>query len=164
MKIARIITITAAVGAAMGMTTQAEAAKRRPAGSIGLESCAYPALPACTYMGSGTDTYVLWGTPVPWFTPIKVYGLRAADPSVGLCFGKIVTETLHVALNPAPSTRDRRIDQEFERRVLTSGANGRGSTANHLPVNIDAVPKIRRASFLSSWGHAADIRTYFQRT
>jgi hypothetical protein len=76
----------------MGMTTQAEAAKRKPAGYIELTGCARWVPPACIVMGSGPDTYVLYGSPIPipWYTRIKVYGVRAADPSVGLCWGKQV--------------------------------------------------------------------------
>ena len=92
MTIARIIAITAVVCAAIGMTTNAEAAKRKPAGFIELTGCARWAPPACTVMGSGPDTYVLYGSPImiPWQRRITVYGIRAADPSVGLCWGKQV--------------------------------------------------------------------------
>jgi len=59
MTIARIIAITAVVCAAMGMTSQAEAAKRVPAGYIVLDGCAHWVPLACTVKGSGPDTYVL---------------------------------------------------------------------------------------------------------
>ena len=53
MTIARIVAITAVVCAAMGATTQADAAKRKPAGSVELDGCAYWVPLACTVMGSG---------------------------------------------------------------------------------------------------------------
>jgi hypothetical protein len=85
--IARIIAITAVVCAAMGMTTQAEAAKRAriPAGHIALKGCAYWAPVACTVMGSGSDTYVLHGSFVPWHTPIIVLARKTGN--VGFCYG-----------------------------------------------------------------------------
>jgi hypothetical protein len=85
MRIARIIAITAVVCAAIGTTTQAEAAKRKiPPGSIQLEGCAYW-MPLCgTVMGSAPNIYVL-SPSVPWNTPITVFG-RRAGPS--LCWGQ----------------------------------------------------------------------------
>jgi uncharacterized membrane protein len=86
MTIARIIAITAVVCAAMGMTTQAEAAKRKiPPGSIQLQGCAYW-MPLCgTVMGSAPDIYVL-SPSVPWNTPITVFGQRTGNPN--LCWGR----------------------------------------------------------------------------
>src|SRR5262245_34664172 len=85
MAVARIIAITAVVCAAIGMTTQAEAAKRTlPPGSIRLDGCAYW-MPLCgTVMGSAPNIYVL-GPSVPWNTPITVFG-RRTGPS--LCGGQ----------------------------------------------------------------------------
>jgi hypothetical protein len=86
MTIARIIAITAVVCGAMGMTTQAEAAKRKiPPGSIQLQGCAYW-MPLCgTVMGSAPDIYVL-SPSVPWNTPITVFGQRTGNPN--LCWGR----------------------------------------------------------------------------
>ena len=87
MAVARIIAITAVVcGAAIGVTTQAEAAKRKlPPGSIRLDGCAYW-MPLCgTVMGSAPDIYVL-NASVPWNTPITVLGRRTGNPN--LCLGR----------------------------------------------------------------------------
>jgi hypothetical protein len=85
MTVARIIAITVVVCAAIGMTTQAEAAKRKsPPGSFQLQGCAYW-MPLCgTVMGSAPNIYVL-GPSVPWNTPITVFGQRTG-PSV--CWGQ----------------------------------------------------------------------------
>jgi hypothetical protein len=79
MTIARIIATTTVVCAAIGMTTHAEAAKRKiPPGSYQLEGCAYW-MPLCgTVMGSAPNIYVL-SPSVPWNTPITVFGRRAGD-------------------------------------------------------------------------------------
>ena len=86
MAVARIIAITAVVCAAIVMTTQAEAAKRKlPPGSIRLDGCAYW-MPLCgTVMGSAPDIYVL-SPSVPWNTPITVLGRRMGNPN--LCLGR----------------------------------------------------------------------------
>jgi hypothetical protein len=86
MAVARIVAITAVVGAAIGMTTQAEAAKRKyPPGYIELQGCAYWR-PLCGFvMGSGTDTYVL-SAAVPWNTPITVFGRKTGN--INLCWGQ----------------------------------------------------------------------------
>ncbi|MGA8590427.1 MAG: hypothetical protein WB803_14270 [Pseudolabrys sp.] len=61
MTIARIVAIAVVVCAATGMTTQAEAAKRKAAGPTTLEGCPYW-VPVCgIVMGSGSNTYVLSG-------------------------------------------------------------------------------------------------------
>ena len=84
MAVARIIAITAVVCAAIGMTTQAEAAKRKPAG-FQLDGCAYW-MPLCgTVMGSAPDIYVL-SPSVPCNTPITVLGRRTGNPN--LCLGR----------------------------------------------------------------------------
>ena len=85
MTVARTIAITAVVCAAIGMTMQAEAAKRKgPPGSFQLQGCAYW-MPLCgTVMGSAPNIYVL-GPSVPWNTPITVFGQRTG-PSV--CWGQ----------------------------------------------------------------------------
>jgi hypothetical protein len=85
MTIARIIAITAALCATTGMTTQAEAAKRKILpGSFQLEGCAYW-MPLCgTVMGSAPNIYVL-SPSVPWNTPITVFGRRAGPH---LCWGQ----------------------------------------------------------------------------
>ena len=102
MTIARIIAITAVVCAAMGMTTQAEAAKRTakriPPGHIVLDGCAYWS-PLCTFMGSGPNTYALYGF-VPWNTPITVLARKTGN--VGLCGGTHVDVVSYVP-NPKGS-------------------------------------------------------------
>jgi hypothetical protein len=100
MTIARIVAITAVVcAAAMGATTQADAAKRKPAGYIELDGCAYWVPLACTVMGSSPNTYALYGsaTPVPLHTPIKVLGRRTGN--VGPCWG---TQVQVVSWKPNP--------------------------------------------------------------
>jgi hypothetical protein len=86
MTIARIIAITAVVCTAIGMATQAEAAKRKyPPGYVRLEGCAYW-MPLCgTVMGSAPDIYVL-NASVPWNTPITVFGRKTGN--VNLCWGR----------------------------------------------------------------------------
>jgi len=85
MTIARTIAMTAVVCAAIGMTTQAEAAKRKsPPGSFQLQGCAYW-MPLCgTVMGSAPNIYVL-GPSVPWNTPITVFGQRTGSR---ICWGQ----------------------------------------------------------------------------
>ena len=86
MTIARIIAITAVVCAAIGMTAQAEAAKRKyPPGYIQFEGCAYWMLLCGTVMGSAPDIYVL-SSSIPWNTPITVLGRRTGNPN--LCLGR----------------------------------------------------------------------------
>ena len=86
MTIGRIIAITAVLCAAIGMTTQTEAAKRKVTGSIKLRGCAY-LQPFCgMVMGSGPDTYVLSGASVPLHTPIKVSGRKTGN--INLCGGR----------------------------------------------------------------------------
>ena len=99
MTIAKTIAIAAVVCVAMGVTTQADAAKRKPAGYIELDGCAYWVPLACTAMGSGPDTYALYGsaTPVPFLTPIKVLGRRTGN--VGPCWG---TQVQVVSWKPNP--------------------------------------------------------------
>src|SRR5262245_57246084 len=101
MTIPRIIAITAVVYAAIGMATQAEAAKRKPPGSIQLQGCAYW-MPLCgTVMGSAPDIYVLSAS-VPWNTPITVFGQRTGNPNLCLGRGTQVTVTGY-APNPKKS-------------------------------------------------------------
>ena len=82
MTIARIVAIAAVVCAAAGMTTQAEAAKRKAAGPTTLEGCPYW-VPVCgIVMGSGPDTYVLSGSlvpSVPLYTPVTVRGRKTGN-------------------------------------------------------------------------------------
>jgi uncharacterized membrane protein len=61
MTIARIIAITAVVCAAMGATTQADAAKRKPAGHIELDGCASGNVGSCW----GTQVQVISWKPNP---------------------------------------------------------------------------------------------------
>jgi hypothetical protein len=83
--IARLVATTAVVCATLGMTAQAEAAKRKiPPGSFQLEGCAYW-MPLCgTVMGSAPNIYVL-SPSVPWNTPITVFGRRTGP---NLCWGQ----------------------------------------------------------------------------
>ena len=98
MTIARIIAITAVVCAATGVATQAEAAKRIPPGHIVLNGCAYWS-PLCTFMGSGADTYSLYGF-VPWSTPVTVLARKTGN--VGVSGGTQVTVVSYVP-NPKGS-------------------------------------------------------------
>ena len=86
MTIARRIALAAVVCAVMGMTTQAEAAKRKsPPGSTQLKGCAYW-MPLCgTVMGTAPNIYVLSAL-VPWNTPITVFGRKTGN--VNLCWGR----------------------------------------------------------------------------
>ena len=86
MTIPRIIAITAVVCAAIGMATQAEAAKRKnPPGSIELKGCAYWR-PLCgMFMGSAPNAYVL-SAAVPLNTPITVFGRKTGNSN--LCLGQ----------------------------------------------------------------------------
>jgi len=82
MTIARKVAIAVVVCAATGMTTQAEAAKRKAAGPTTLEGCPYW-VPVCgIVMGSGSNTYVLSGAlapSVPLYTPVRVRGRKTGD-------------------------------------------------------------------------------------
>ena len=102
MTVTRIIAITAMACAAIGMATQAEAAKRKhQTGYIELKGCAYWS-PLCgTRMGSGPNTYVLSGV-VPWNTPITVFGRKTGNPNLGWCLGTQVAVTGYT-LNPKTS-------------------------------------------------------------
>jgi hypothetical protein len=87
MTIGRIIAITAVVCAAIGMTTQAEAAKRKAAGGsrITLIGCAYIDLLCGTIMRDfAGNTYAL-STPVTPYTPLKVVGRKSGGISMGWC-------------------------------------------------------------------------------
>ena len=86
------------VCAATGVATQAEAAKRIPPGHIVLNGCAYWS-PLCTFMGSGADTYSLYGF-VPWSTPVTVLARKTGN--VGVCGGTQVTVVSYVP-NPKGS-------------------------------------------------------------
>jgi hypothetical protein len=101
MTIARTIAITVVACAAMGVATQDDAARRKPAGPLELDGCTYFPL-ACTVMGSGNDTYALYGsaTPVPLQTPIKVLGRRTGN--VGSCWG---TQVQVISWKPNPKIR-----------------------------------------------------------
>jgi hypothetical protein len=82
MTIARIVAIAAMFCAATGMTTQAEAAKRKAAGPTTLEGCPHW-VPVCgIVMGSGADTYVLSGAlvpSVPLYTPVTIRGRKIGN-------------------------------------------------------------------------------------
>jgi hypothetical protein len=85
MTIGRVIAITAVVCAAIGMTTQAEAAKRKSTNSIKLIGCAYWA-PLCgiVMQDFAGNIYAL-NPPVLPLTPLTVTGKRSTDPYVGFC-------------------------------------------------------------------------------
>jgi hypothetical protein len=89
MTIGRIIAITAVVCAAIGMTTQAEAAKRKAAGGsrihITLTGCAYIELLCGTIMRDSAGNSYALSSPVTPYTPLKVVGRRSGDIYTGLC-------------------------------------------------------------------------------
>jgi hypothetical protein len=101
MTIARTIAITAAVCAAIGMTTHAEAAKRKAAGGsrITLIGCAYTELVCGTVMNFAGNIYAL-SPPVTAYTPLKVVGQTTGN--VGLC-GR--TQVQVIASKPNPKGR-----------------------------------------------------------
>ena len=100
MTIARIIAITAVVCAAVGMTTQAEAAKRKAAGGsrITLIGCAYTELVCGTVMNFAGNIYAL-SPPVTPYTPLKVVGQKTGS---GLCG---LTQVQVIASKPNPKGR-----------------------------------------------------------
>ena len=100
MTIARIIAITAVVCAAIGMTAQAEAAKRKAAGGsrITLIGCAYIELACGTVMHFAGNIYAL-SPPVTAYTPLKVVGQKTGK---GLC-GR--TQVQVIASKPNPKGR-----------------------------------------------------------
>ena len=82
MTIARIVAMAVVVCAATGMTTQAEAAKRKAAGPAMLEGCPYWVSVCGIVMGSGSNTYVLSGAlvpSVPLYTPVTVRGRKTGN-------------------------------------------------------------------------------------
>jgi hypothetical protein len=101
MTIARIIAITAVICAAIGMTTQVEAAKRKAAGGsrITLIGCAYTELVCGTVMNFAGNIYAL-SPPVTPYTPLKVVGQKTGN--VGLC-GR--TQVQVIASKPNPKGR-----------------------------------------------------------
>jgi hypothetical protein len=100
MTIARTIAITAVVCAAIGMTTQTEAAKRKAAGGsrITLIGCAYTELVCGTLMNFAGNIYAL-NPPVTPYTPLKVVGQKTGN---GLC-GR--TQVQVIASKPNPKGR-----------------------------------------------------------
>jgi hypothetical protein len=84
MTIGRIVAVAAVVCATTGMTTQAEAAKRKAVGPTTLEGCPHW-VPVCgIVMGSGADTYVLSGALValvPLYTPVTIRGRKTGNNS-----------------------------------------------------------------------------------
>ena len=82
MTIARIVAMAVVVCAATGMTTQAEAAKRKAAGPAMLEGCPYWVSVCGIVMGSDSNTYVLSGAlvpSVPLYTPVTVRGRKTGN-------------------------------------------------------------------------------------
>jgi hypothetical protein len=90
MTIARIIAITAARWAQLRKLTPPSG---NPQATSSSTVAAYWVPLACTVMGSGNNTYALYGsaTPVPLHTPIKVLGRRTGN--VGSCWGTQVQVT-----------------------------------------------------------------------
>lgn len=85
MTIGRMIAVTAMVFAAIGLTTQAEAAKRK--NIITLEGCAYWQLfcgPVMRDIAGNLYTFVP-PEKVPPFVPLKVTGKKSSEIYVGLC-------------------------------------------------------------------------------
>jgi hypothetical protein len=80
MTIGRIVAITAVVCAAIGMTTQAEAAT----GPIKLRGCAYIDLLCGTVMKDVAGNIYALNPPVPPYTPILVRGHKTGNI---LCWG-----------------------------------------------------------------------------
>jgi len=87
MTIGRVIAITAVVCAAIGMTTQAEAAKRKAAGGSGitLKGCAYIDLLCGPIMRDSAGNIYVLSPPVTPYTPLKVIGRRSGGTSTGWC-------------------------------------------------------------------------------
>ena len=87
MTIGRIIAITAVVCAAIGMTTQAEAAKRKAAGGsrITLIGCAYSDLLCGTIMRDFAGNIYALSPPVTPYTPLKVVGRKSGGIAIGWC-------------------------------------------------------------------------------
>src|SRR5262245_43109675 len=85
MTVARTIAIMAVVCAAIGMTTQAEAAKRKsPPGSFQLQGCAYWMTLGGTVMGSAPKVDGP-GPSGPWNTPSTGVGQRTGR---GVCWSQ----------------------------------------------------------------------------
>ena len=86
MKIGRIIAITAVVCAAIGMTTQAEAAKRKAAGGkvITFRGCAQIDLLCGSVMTDAAGRRFAFTPWIPIWTPLEVKA-RKADVYVGPC-------------------------------------------------------------------------------
>ena len=87
MTIGRIIAITAVVCAAIGMTTQAEAAKRKAAGRSGITliGCAYSDLLCGTIMRDVAGNIYALSPPVTPYTPLKVVGRKSGEIPIGWC-------------------------------------------------------------------------------
>jgi len=92
MTIGRIIAITAVVCAAIGMTTQAEAAKRKSTNTITLTGCAYLDLLCGPVMKDIAGNRYTFTPPalVPLYTPLKVVGRRLGGISRGWCMARRV--------------------------------------------------------------------------
>jgi len=87
MTIGRIIAITAVVCVAIGMTTQADAAKRKAAGRSGITliGCAYIDLLCGTIMRDFAGNIYALSPPVTPYTPLKVVGRKSGDIPIGWC-------------------------------------------------------------------------------
>ena len=88
MTVARIIAITAMVCAAIGMTTQAEAAKRKSTSSVTFMGCAYWVLfcpgPVMKDIAGNLYTFIP-PERVPPHIPLKVVGRKSGDIYIGPC-------------------------------------------------------------------------------
>ena len=87
MTIGRIIATTAVVCAAIGVTTQAEAAKRKSTGTMTFTGCAELSLvcgPVMRDIAGNTYTFIPPQRVQPGI-PLKVVGRRSGDISIGWC-------------------------------------------------------------------------------
>jgi hypothetical protein len=99
MTVARIIAITAVVCAAIGMTTQAEAAKRKSTGTMTFTGCADWDLvkaPLCGPVMKDIAGNLYAFTPYVWpWIPLEVKA-RKVDIYVGPCRGATVMNVISV--------------------------------------------------------------------
>ena len=86
MTVRRMITITAVVSAAIGMTTQVEAAKRKPTGTTTFIGCAYVELFCGPVMRDAAGKVYVFNPPIAPYTPLKVVGRKSGVVPIG-CWG-----------------------------------------------------------------------------
>jgi hypothetical protein len=87
MTIGRIIAITVVVCAAIGTTTQAEAAKRKAAGRSGITliGCVKIDLLCGAIMRDFSGNIYAFSPPVTPYIPLKVVGRKSGDITIGWC-------------------------------------------------------------------------------